>query len=354
MIFRPIRRWTRLLLSALSLTLLIVACQTSSVDQSPISPGSTSTANDCRIVEHAAGQTEICGQPQKVVALSPHILDIMLALDVQPAGFAQSVAPEFEIYDDPASQIPYLGEWITTQPIAVGDRNSPSLESITLLEPDLILGEDWQDDKYSLLAQIAPTLLFDGLIIEGKARYWQRNIEGIARALGREERAKELLAERDEYIAQARAALQPVLQAHPRILLISSDLDNRFLWLSENVMIGSLLKAIGFEIVQPEGVEFSAEISWEILPQIETDIIMVLDWNVDHFIEPEAPGREKWAQKPLLNAMPIFQQGRVFFVDFYLWGNHIRGPLSERLILEALPDLLLPSVADNQEVQPGA
>lgn len=41
--------------------------------------------------------------------------------------------------------------------------------------------------------------------------------------------------------------------------------------------------------------------------------------------------------------MQIFQQGRVFFVDFYLWGSVTRGPLTDRLILEALPDLLLDS-----------
>ncbi|VEP13004.1 hypothetical protein H1P_1770011 [Hyella patelloides LEGE 07179] len=53
---------------------------------------------------------------------------------------------------------------------------------------------------------------------------------------------------------------------------------------------------------------------------------------------------KKWAQKPLLKSMPVFQQGRVFFVDSYLWSGHTRGPLTDQLILEALPDLLLDSV----------
>ena len=341
MIFRSIRRLIPFLLLTLSVGLMIVACQTDSAEQSPTVSGSTSAANNCRIVEHSMGETEVCGQPEKVVALSPHVLDSILALGVQPAGFAQSVAPKIKIYDNPASQIPYLGKWITTKPMAVGDRNSPSLESITLLQPDLILGEDWQNDKYSLLTQIAPTVLFDGLIWDGKARYWQQSIRGIARALGREERAKELLAERGEYIAQARESLQPVLRAYPRVLLIGSD-GTRLALQSKN-MTGSLLKEIGFDIVHPEGVDDFAEISWEILPQIETDIIIVFDWNDDRFMNPEAPRQEIWAQKPILNSMPVFKQGRVFFVDYYIWSNHVRGPLSEQLILEALPDLLLSS-----------
>ncbi len=344
MISRQIHRPIRFLLLVLLLMLLTVACQTSSVEQPPTESGTTSTANNCRIVEHSMGETEVCDQPEKVVALSPHVLDSILALGVQPAGFAQSVAPRIKFYDNPTSQIPYLGKWITTKPMVVGSRESPSLESLALLKPDLILGEEWQNAQYSLLTQIAPTVLFDGLIWDGKARYWQQSIKGFARALGREERAQELLSKRDDYIAQAREALQPVLQVYPRILLISSD-GGATVKLGSKNMTGSLLKEIGFDIVQPEGVvgDF-ADISWEILPQIETDIIIVTDWNDDRFMNPEAPRREIWAQKPILNAMPAFKQGRVFFVDHYIWGNHVRGPLSEQFILEALPDLLLGSV----------
>lgn len=354
MIFRPIRQLVLFLLLMLSVALLIVACQTSSVEQSPASSGSTSAANNCRIVEHSMGETKVCGQPEKVVALSPHILDSILALGVQPAGLAQSVNSKIQIYDNPTVQIPYLGKWVTTKPMAVGSRESPSLESITLLQPDLILGEDWQNDQYSLLTQIAPTLLFDGNIWDGKARYWQQSIKGIARALGREKRAQELLAKRDEYIAQAREALQPVLQAYPRILLIGSGGGAKVMLESKN-MTGILLEEIGFDIVQPEGVVgVFPDISWEILPQIETDIIIVFDWNDDRFMNPEVPRREIWAQKPIFNAIPAFKQGRVFFVDLYIWGNYVRGPLSERLILEALPDLLLSSVEEAKETKPDA
>lgn len=49
--------------------------------------------------------------------------------------------------------------------------------------------------------------------------------------------------------------------------------------------------------------------------------------------------------------MPAFQQGRVFFVDYYLWSGVMRGPLSDKLILEALPDLLLSSVERAEETK---
>ena len=347
MIFRPIR----FLLLMLSLALLIVACRTSSVEQSSILD-SKPAANNCRIVEHSLGETEVCGQPQKVVALSPRILDSILALGVQPAGFAQSVNSKIKIYDHPTVQIPYLGKWITTQPIGLGVHTAPSLERLTQLQPDLILGEDWQGDRYSLLSQIAPTLLFSDRQDPNQIQSWEQDINGIAKALGREAQVKQLLAAHEKQIAQAREALQPILQAYPRIFLIASNLRATDLESQPESTVGRLLEEIGFEIVRPSGFADSrATISWEIVPKIETDLIIVMtwenyvSWNPENTIS-EAAMQEKWAQNPLLNSMPAFQQGRVFFVDYYLWSGVSRGPLTDRLILEALPDLLRTSVEE--------
>ncbi|VEP13607.1 Iron(III) dicitrate-binding periplasmic protein [Hyella patelloides LEGE 07179] len=322
--------------------ILIVACGRPS--NFPESDRSTATSvESCRLVSHEMGETEICGEPQKVAALSPHILDSILALGVQPVAYAETKDLNIQTYDNPASQIPYIGKWVTTQPIGLGDRKSPSLERLTLVQPDLILGEKWLNkDEYPLLTQIAPTLLFSDERADGQ-QVWQQDIEGIAQALGREAQAEELLAAFDPQIAQARAPLQPVLQTYPRVLLIGSNLTTHVYSQPESTT-GRLLKAIGFEIVQSPGIQGNAEISWEILPKIETDIILVLSWNNDSFSHPEAILQEKWAKNSLLNSMPVFQQGRVYFVDYQLWGSNIRGPLTDRLILEALPDLLLNSI----------
>ena len=118
---------------------------------------------------------------------------------------------------------------------------------------------------------------------------------------------------------------------------------------------GRLLTEIGFEIVQPEGIQGDTEISFEIVPKVETDIIIVLsslDRQLDLFNSPDDLQdtlQKRWSDNPLLNSMPVFQNGRVYFVNYQLWGSRIRGPLTDRLILEALPDLLLSSVEGVQE-----
>ena len=100
---------------------LIVACDRAP-NSSVVDRSTPASSESCRLVEHEMGETEICGQPQKVAALSPHILDSMLALGVQPAAYAESVNLNIQTYDNPTEQIPYLGQWVTTQPI--GDLRS--------------------------------------------------------------------------------------------------------------------------------------------------------------------------------------------------------------------------------------
>lgn len=338
-----------LLIIGICTLVLIVACDRSP-DPSPSNRATAVNAESCRLVRHEMGKTEVCGQPQKVAALSPHILDSILALGVQPVAYAETEDLNIQTYDKPEEQIPYIGKWVTTEPKGLGDRKSPSLERLTLLQPDLILGEEWlHKEEYPLLTQIAPTLLFSDVGSDGQ-QSWQQDIEGIAKALGKTAQAEKLLAGLDEQIAKAKETLQPVLQKYPRVFLMSSNLTT-YVDSAPESTTGKLLKDIGFEIVQPSGIRDDVEISWEIVPQVETDIIIVLSWSSDRFLNPENIMREKWANNPLLNSMPVFQQGRVFFVDYQLWGSNIRGPLADRLILKALPDLLLDSVKNKNRAQ---
>ena len=54
---------------------------------------------------------------KKFAALSPHILDSMLALGVQPVAYAEVINLNIQTYDNPTEQIPYIGKWVMTQPV---------------------------------------------------------------------------------------------------------------------------------------------------------------------------------------------------------------------------------------------
>ncbi|NET38166.1 MAG: ABC transporter substrate-binding protein [Cyanothece sp. SIO1E1] len=107
------------------------------------------------------------------------------------------------MFDQPARQIPYLGNQITSQPINLGSDAAPSLERLTLLKPDLILGEHGIGSNYPVFSEIAPTLLWGDRTSKGA---WQDHLRGIAQALHLEERATQVRQE--NAIAQSLTASQ--------------------------------------------------------------------------------------------------------------------------------------------------
>ncbi len=329
----------------LILGILVCAWVTACTSPTTSLPPTTSdSVEDCRTVEHELGATAICGQPEKIAVLSPHILDIVLALGAQPTAYAETVALSVERFDHPAEQIPYLGDRISTQPVNLGDRKNPSLEKLALLKPDLILSEDWLvRDNYRLLSQIAPTMLFtdekDG------TQHWRNDIDGIAKALGREKSAEQVKADFSRQLEEARQALAPVVATWPKVLILSVNSAMTDLAIAADSTVGYLLKEIGFQPVFPEpiiaGEMRGLQTSPEILPTLEADIAVVIGWDASELYNPEIKLKENWSQTPVLREIPAAKANRIFFVDYQLWGSITRGPITDELILKKLPEMLL-------------
>jgi len=106
--WKPIAGW---LVLALLTTGLIVGCGRATRDdlKSRDIAGASieSLTSDCRVIEHDLGETEVCGQPQKVVTINTYALDLLLSLGVQPAGSTITLnVHQGDIFDNPAQQIP--------------------------------------------------------------------------------------------------------------------------------------------------------------------------------------------------------------------------------------------------------
>ena len=74
---------------------------------------------------------------QKIVEIGPNMLELLLALDIQPIGYADYFALPAQKFDRPSQQIPFLGERITSNPVNMGTADNPNLETIAQLQPDL-------------------------------------------------------------------------------------------------------------------------------------------------------------------------------------------------------------------------
>ncbi|MEO0536328.1 MAG: iron-siderophore ABC transporter substrate-binding protein [Cyanobacteria bacterium P01_A01_bin.123] len=340
-----LRHFQHWLLSLL-VTFTVIACSSSS------SPAPTAT--DCHIVSHALGDVEICGQPQKVVVLGAHSLDLLLSLGEQPAGFG-SILPlsTGEQIDQPETQIPYLGQFVTTQPINVGSGNAPSLELLAQFKPDLIVGEAGRNrDNYDLLAQIAPTLLWD---VRTQLGQWQQNIRTLAQALGDENRAEEAIAEYDKLVAAARKDLHQVIAASPKALVLGADRLNsgNLIAITPRSYLGELMESLGFELVAPPSNGNSAPLSIEALPELdEADHIFVLGYDLDtvqaaktvetdELLRLQTAGiQQDWAENAIAQSLTATKADQVYFATYYKW-NGLNGPIGTELILDDLRQLLL-------------
>lgn len=300
---------------------------------------------NCPKVEHDAGTTEICRSPQTIAVLSPYLLDILLSLGEQPAGYA-GVSLSQHKFDRPADQIPYLGNRVMTQPINLGDRSRPSLEALALLKPDLILGELWQGSQgnYELFSRIAPTILLDD-----QQGGWQRSLQQVAKAIDRSDAIEEMMATRQQRIIAARQKLSAVVSAHPRVLLLSAgNLASGFYpYGQERSVYSELLEALGFEIVRLDDALVktigTAPLSLETLPQFATDLLIVLGWdqNDDGNLLAWQQLQQEWNQIPVLKALSVTQAGRVYFMDAH--PTMLRGPIAEAQILQDLLQRLTPN-----------
>ena len=312
-----------------------------------------SASDNCQSIEHDRDTTEVCSQPQKIVAIGPNMLELLLALDIQPVGYADYFALPARKFDRPSQQIPFLGEKVTSQPLNIGTADNSNLEIIAQLQPDLILGGVASNkDEYDLLSQIAPTLLFTYAVDDA----WQDQIRTIAKAVGKTETAEEVINQHSQRIAQTKQALQPITAQYPQFLLIGSEQLEQEVQIdpyNHDSFCSGLLEDVGFKMVFPpnskeqEGV--GGNVSLEILSQLEADSIMLQGYN-SKFNEVEddllkhqtAKIKQQWKDNAIAQSLPASKSDRVYFTSAYLC-RALPGAIGTEIFLEQLQEQLSPS-----------
>lgn len=147
-----------------------------------------------RPVRHAAGQTDVPAEAQRIVVLAGDQLDGLCALGLQSRIVAAALP------DGSTSQPSYLGTVIHDLR-GVGTRSNPDVAAIRAATPDLILGSQaLTPELYSTLAAIAPTV-FTGASGPG----WQDVLRQVGDATARSGAADGLVDEFNAFSAKAGA-----------------------------------------------------------------------------------------------------------------------------------------------------
>ena len=337
---------------AATLTVAIAACH-STANQPPSDDElrRSSSPQSCRTIEHQSGVTEICGQPQTIVALGPFVLEPLLALEVQVAAFADHVTLHQGPYDNPDQQILYLGKYVTNQPVNLGVAGQPSIEALLLLQPDLILGTHFNNaDEYETLSKIAPTILLQWDDVE-------TNLTAIAEAVGSPERAQQLLAEMDQRIVTSQDGFSSFVTEHPNVLLLSTDSQLKSIHIGDSAhgLCSSLLTDLGFNLVSLEGVAENqpgapVPVSLEAITRVndEAEAIVLLGFNDDPELQTTdnfenrqlIELKQSWEQNAIAQSLDASKAGRVYFIPAYLCLG-LPGPIGTELYLEELKEQLL-------------
>lgn len=344
------RRWkvhqsVNVFAAGIVIVLLMVACKGKS-ERTALN--GQSSPSECRSVQHEMGKTKVCGQPQRIVALGPSMMELLLALEKQPVGYADLIGFHRGNFDNPSQQIPLLGNRVTQSLGNVGTSSNPSLEAIARLKPDLILGTEANREQYATLSQIAPTLVLP----YGTGDDWQRSLQVVAEVLGHPEQAQNVLQAHNQRLATARQKFSSVTAAHGRVLMLASTL------LSQDIRIqlndnscGALVEKLGFQLVSlPNSKRISVGISQEALPQLNTDLILILggnrtvDQTVDarNFEEHQLKAvKQDWQKNAIAQSLSASKAGRVYFISGYRCLG-VPGPIGAELFLNELRRQLLP------------
>lgn len=266
-------------------------------------------------VTHAAGETCVVEQPQRVVVLDTGELDGVLSLGVKPVGAVEAL---------PGLDFPRYLSAMTEGIQLVGTIGEPNLEAILALEPDLILSSNLRHEAiYDQLSAIAPTVFTETVGV-----VWKENLQVYAEALGREETLAIRLAEYDAALATVRNNTNTVQE-----LSIVRFVPGENRVMQKGSFIGTVLEDVGF--ARPEAQrsdDFMLTVNQEELNLMDGDVIFL-----SVFGNADDTTLDTFTNSPLWNLLSAVQAGNVYRVsdDHWFLGIGLIG--AERV----LDDLLI-------------
>ncbi|MFF1509770.1 ABC transporter substrate-binding protein [Streptomyces sp. NPDC058326] len=302
---RPGRFAAALLTAALAFS--VAACGGGKGDDKPAAdkPAPASDAGFPRTVTHHKGKTEIKSKPRRVVALDNSLVEAVVALDAPLVGGIGS-------YRDQKGFPPYLGEAVKNTK-DVGPMDSPNLEAIAALKPDLIVSATVRhEDLYDQLSKIAPTVF-----VETTGPIWKENVTFLGTALGEEKKAADKLS---AYTTRAKKVGDAINAKNPKqTYSLVRFLDGPTRVYLPKTFSGIILTDMGLArpANQQDEKEFNIEISEEQIGQADADHIFMTTFSGGE------ERKKKFLANPLWKRLGAVQKGNVHEVEDAIWMTSV-------------------------------
>ena len=309
----------RLLIIAILTFAFVSACRGNSPQQTSSQANNTST-EAFRVVDHALGKTKVPINPQRVIVLNRG-LDTALSLGVKPVGTVR-LRSDNDYLENKVEEVE-----------SIGSSNSPNLEAIVALKPDLILGTTNDRDIYKLLSQIAPTVLAE---VETSGD-WKKMLNKYAEALGKTDQAEKLMADYQARIEEFQARMGDRLKETE--ISIVNVRQNRIRVYLEDSFPGTIVADTGLPRPPAQAnakTPFAIEINNELFHLADGGVIFI--WTSGDGTGKKAfqKAQTEWEQlktDPLWYKLNAVQQNKVYEVPGYWIGA---GPIAANLVLDDL------------------
>jgi ferric hydroxamate transport system substrate-binding protein len=281
--------------------------------------GAPSRAGGVTVTDHA-GRTITLDQPaERVVTTHPSSTQNVLALGVTPVGAADQ-----EHYNDFMGG----GDPLPGDVASIGEQHEPNLEKMAALNPDLIvIPRDLPQQTREGLERFAPIVTIDISPAPGSRppEEWDQmrsELTLLGKLLGREQQAKDVLAELDETIEAQRERIEAAGRNGDTVAIAQGFTAGApRTWLFDG---GSQL----LEVVHRLGLENAfdgkpqeysvTEVGLEGLRQVGA-----ADWLLAINDPGKSPFTQAWAENPAFEALPVIKQRglRELGADVYPWGG---------------------------------
>jgi iron complex transport system substrate-binding protein len=300
--------------SVLLLAVISAAACGGSDDDDAAAASASGSSTEGRTVVHDQGETVVPEQAERVVVLDTPQLDAALSLGVTPVGATRpATGAGFPEYLEGADDI-----------ADVGTIETPNLEAIAELEPDLILSSSVRhEDLYDELSQITATVFS-----ETTGGSWKDDYLLFADALGRQADAEAAL---EEYETRAEAVGAQLGDPAAETVGVVRFLPDEIRVYGPDSFSGSVLTDVGVQL--PEAVrdvhdDIAIYPSAEQVDQASADVIYVTTWG-----DPADTTKGSVQAGPLWAMLPAVQQGRVYEVSDDVWMLGI-GVLGANAVLD--------------------
>jgi iron complex transport system substrate-binding protein len=257
-----------------------------------------------RTIIHDKGTTVIPARPRRIVALDNSLVEAVVLLKRPLVGGISS-------YRDLKGFPPYLGDAVENAE-EVGPIESPDLEAVAALEPDLIVSATVRHDAlYDELSKIAPTVF-----VKTTGPQWQQNVTTLGEVLGAEDEAARALA---DYRQRARKVGDAInARAGTPTISVVRFLDGPTRLMQKATFIGSILNDAGLSRPKSQDVEdFALEVGEEQIRQADGDHIFVTSFSGGR------AAKERFERNPLWKQLQGVRAGNVTDVADEIWMTSV-------------------------------